>query len=179
MVWLDKVIDIVDHLTESWLLKVGLSAVAEIGIWMLGLKHVQVAGIFVALIFIDLITKCLAISHKMLIDMGAKTENLNIIDRWIAIPMAWNKKLIDSEIMKNSFIDKIWNYAGLTIVCYFIDLFIMKSVGNGSFALNLAWLYLASSEFFSILENMRDAGNVTIGKFLDLVKNKIERKISL
>jgi len=44
-------------LTESFAIKALLAVVAEVGIYMLGLKHVQVLGIFIILVFLDLITK--------------------------------------------------------------------------------------------------------------------------
>lgn len=46
--------------------------------------------------------------------------------------------------------------------------------GNYAFAVNLVWLYLASVEFLSILENMRDGGNTTITGLLELVQSKID-----
>ena len=59
-------------LTESFAIKALLALIAEVGIYMLGLKHVQVLGIFIILVFLDLITKWSAIGYKMLIDMGSK-----------------------------------------------------------------------------------------------------------
>ena len=38
-------------LTESFAVKALLAVVAEVGIYMLGLKHVQVLGIFICLVF--------------------------------------------------------------------------------------------------------------------------------
>jgi len=38
-------------------------------------------------------------------------------------------------------------------------------------------IHLGSSEFLSILENLRDGGNKSMGRFLELVKDKIENKI--
>ena len=50
-------------LTESFAIKALLAVIAEVGIYMLGLKHVQVLGIFILLVFLDLITKWAAISY--------------------------------------------------------------------------------------------------------------------
>ena len=58
-------------LTESFAIKALLAVVAEVGIYMLGLKHVQVLGIFIILVFLDLLTKWAAIGYQMLLDLGA------------------------------------------------------------------------------------------------------------
>ncbi|MFC2443662.1 MAG: hypothetical protein ACFNP7_01000, partial [Veillonella parvula] len=81
-------------LTESFALKALLAIIAEVGIYMLGLKHVQVLGIFILLVFLDLITKWAAISYQMLIDLGASPDNISGSDKYIAIPAAWGKGFI-------------------------------------------------------------------------------------
>ena len=48
-------------LTDSFVLKALLAVIADVAIYMIGLKHVQVLGIFILLVFLDLITKWAAI----------------------------------------------------------------------------------------------------------------------
>lgn len=81
-------------LTDSFVLKALLAVIADVAIYMIGLKHVQVLGIFILLVFLDLITKWAAISYQMLIDMGANADNLTALDKYIAIPAAWGKGII-------------------------------------------------------------------------------------
>ena len=50
-------------MTESFALKALLAVLAEVGIYVLGLKHIQVLGIFVVLVFLDLLTKWSAIGY--------------------------------------------------------------------------------------------------------------------
>lgn len=157
-------------MTESFALKALLAVVAEVGIYMLGLKHVQVLGIFIMLVFLDLLTKWSAIGYQMLIDMGAKPENINGIDKYIAIPAAWGKGLISSKHMRKPFITKVLTYCLATAGAWCFDFM----AGNYAFAVNLVWLYLGSVEFLSILENMRDGGNATISGLLDLVQSKVD-----
>lgn len=157
-------------MTESFALKALLAVVAEVGIYMLGLKHVQVLGIFIMLVFLDLLTKWSAIGYQMLIDMGAKPENINGIDKYIAIPAAWGKGLISSKHMRKPFITKVLTYCLATAGAWCFDFM----AGNYAFAVNLMWLYLGSVEFLSILENMRDGGNATISGLLDLVQSKVD-----
>lgn len=157
-------------LTDSFAIKALLAIVAEVGIYMLGLKHVQVLGIFIILVFLDLITKWAAISYQMLVDMGANADNLTALDKYIAIPAAWGKGLISSKHMRKPFITKVLTYCLATASAWCFD----YMAGNYAFAVNLVWLYLASVEFLSILENLRDGGNTTITGLLDLVQSKVD-----
>ena len=157
-------------LTDSFAIKALLAVVAEVGIYMLGLKHVQVLGIFIILVFLDLITRWAAISYQMLIDMGANPENISGYDKYIAIPGAWGKGLISSKHMRKPFITKVLTYCIATAGAWCFDFM----AGNYAFAVNLVWLYLGSVEFLSILENMRDSGNSTISGLLELVQSKVD-----
>lgn len=157
-------------LTDSFVLKALLAVIAEVGIYMLGLKHVQVLGIFVLLVFIDLLTKWASLGYKMLVDMGANPDNLSMADKYIAIPAAWGKGIISSKHMRKPFVTKVLTYCLATAGAYCFDFM----AGNYAFAVNLVWLYLGSVEFLSILENMRDGGNTTIAGLLDIVHSKID-----
>lgn len=157
-------------MTESFALKALLAVVAEVGIYVLGLKHIQVLGIFIMLVFLDLLTKWSAIGYQMLIDMGAKPENISGYAKYIAIPAAWGKGLISSKHMRKPFITKVLTYCIATAGAWCFDFM----AGNYAFAVNLVWLYLAFVEFLSILENMRDGGNTTITGLLELVQSKID-----
>lgn len=157
-------------LTESFAIKAILAVIAEVGIYMLGLKHVQVLGIFILLVFLDLITKWSAISYQMLIDLGASPDNISGSDKYIAIPVAWDKGLINSKHMRKPFVTKVLTYCLATAGAWCFDFM----AGNYAFAVNLVWLYLGSVEFLSILENMRDGGNSTISGLLELVQSKVD-----
>ncbi|MBS5710201.1 MAG: hypothetical protein KHW74_09395 [Veillonella sp.] len=157
-------------LTESFAIKALLAVIAEVGIYMLGLKHVQVLGIFILLVFLDLITKWAAISYQMLIDLVASPDNISGSDKYIAIPVAWGKGLISSKHMRKPFVTKVLTYCLATAGAWCFDFM----AGNYAFAVNLVWLYLGSVEFLSILENMRDGGNSTISGLLELVQSKVD-----
>jgi len=157
-------------LTDSFVLKALLAVIADVAIYMIGLKHVQVLGIFILLVFLDLITKWAAISYQMLIDMGANADNLTALDKYIAIPAAWGKGIISSKHMRKPFVTKVLTYCLATGAAWCFD----YMAGQYAFAVNIVWLYLASVEFLSILENMRDGGNSTIAGLLELVQNKID-----
>lgn len=157
-------------LTDSFVLKALLAVIADVAIYMIGLKHVQVLGIFILLVFLDLITKWAAISYQMLVEMGANADNLTALDKYIAIPAAWGKGLISSKHMRKPFVTKVLTYCLATAGAWCFDFM----AGNYAFAVNLVWLYLGSVEFLSILENMRDGGNSTISGLLELVQSKVD-----
>ena len=75
--------------------------------------------------------------------------------------------------MRKGFVQKVLSYVLATFAAVLLD----EMSGQRKFAVSLVWLYLGSSEFLSILENLRDGGNVMLGKFLDLVRTKIENKV--
>ena len=157
-------------LTESFALKALLAVVAEVGIYMIGLKHIQVLGIFIVLVVLDLITRWAAIGYQMLIDLGATPETIGGWDKYVAIPAAWGKGLINSKHMRKPFVTKVLTYCLATAAAWCFDFM----AGNYAFAVNLVWLYLGSVEFLSILENIRDGGNSTISGLLELVQSKVD-----
>lgn len=173
---LDFLIDSWNSLTSSFILKTILSSVAALAIWVIGLKHVQILGVFILLVFVDLLTKWASIAYKMLVDeFGYDPEKIATWEKYRAIPIAFEKQLIASKYMRKGFIGKVMTYVAATIAAILFD----EMSGQRQFAVSLVWLYLGSSEFLSILENLRDDGNVSMGKFLDLIRTKIENKVKL
>ena len=165
-----------NSLTESFILKTLLSGAGAVAIWLIGIKHVQILGVFILLVFIDLFTKWAAITYKMLIDeFGYDPEKIATWEKYRAIPVAFEKQLIASKYMRKGFVGKVMTYVAATMAAILFD----EMSGQKQFAVSLVWLYLGSSEFLSILENLRDGGNVSMGKFLDLIKTKIENKVKL
>lgn len=165
-----------NSLTESFILKTLLSGAGAVAIWLIGIKHVQILGVFILLVFIDLFTKWAAIAYKMLIDeFGYDPEKIATWEKYRAIPVAFEKQLIASKYMRKGFVGKVMTYVAATMAAILFD----EMSGQKQFAVSLVWLYLGSSEFLSILENLRDGGNVSMGKFLDLIRTKIENKVKL
>lgn len=68
-----------NSLTEGFILKTLLSGAGALGMWLIGIKHVQILGVFILLVFIDLFTKWAAIAYKMLIDeYGYNVEDIAV-----------------------------------------------------------------------------------------------------
>jgi hypothetical protein len=173
---LDFLIDSWNSLTTSFILKTILSSVAALAIWVIGIKHVQILGVFILLVFIDLFTKWAAIAYRMLIDeYGYTVEDIAVWEKYRAIPLAFEKGLISSRYMRKGFVFKVLTYVAATLAAFLFD----EMSGQKQFAVTLVWLYLGSCEFLSIMENLRDGGNAMLGKFLDLVRTKIENKVKL
>lgn len=165
-----------NSLTESFILKTLLSGAGAVAIWLIGIKHVQILGVFILLVFVDLLTKWASIAYKMLVDeFGYDPEKIATWEKYRAIPIAFEKQLIASKYMRKGFIGKVMTYVAATVAAILFD----EMSGQRQFAVSLVWLYLGSSEFLSILENLRDGGNVSMGKFLDLIRTKIENKVKL
>lgn len=163
-----------ETLTTNFILKAALSAAGGLALWLIGIRHVQILGIFIILVFVDLFTKWAAIAYQMLIDeYQYNPEEIAVWEKYRAIPIAFEKRLISSRYMRKGFVQKVLSYVLATFAAVLLD----EMSGQRKFAVSLVWLYLGSSEFLSILENLRDGGNVMLGKFLDLVRTKIENKV--
>ena len=170
------IVDGWNSLTDSFVLKALLSGAASVGIWLIGIKHVQILGVFILLVFIDLFTKWAAISYQMLIDeYGYDKDQIAVWEKYRAIPLAFEKGLISSRYMRKGFVFKVATYVAATMAAVLFD----EMSGQKQFAVSLVWLYLGSCEFLSVMENLRDGGNAMLGKFLDLIRTKIENKVKL
>ena len=165
-----------NSLTDSFLLKVILSGAGAVGMWLIHIKHVQILGVFILLVFVDLFSKWAAIAYRMLVDeYKYNADEIAVWEKYRAIPLAFDKGLISSRYMRKGFVFKVATYVAATLAAVLFD----EMSGQKQFAVSLVWLYLGSCEFLSIMENLRDGGNVMLGKFLDLVKTKIENKVKL
>lgn len=60
--------DMWESLIAAWWVKSALSVIAAVAIWLIGLKHVQVLGIFILLVGLDLVTKWASVAYRMLVD---------------------------------------------------------------------------------------------------------------
>ena len=165
-----------NSLTDSFVLKALLSGAASVAIWLIGIKHVQIFGVFILLVFIDLFTKWAAIAYQMLIDeYGYDKDQIAVWEKYRAIPLAFANGKISSRYMRKGFVFKVLTYVAATMAAVLFD----EMSGQKQFAVSLVWLYLGSCEFLSIMENLRDGGNAMLGKFLDLIRTKIENKVKL
>lgn len=172
----DFIVKCWNSLTDSLILKTLFSGAGAIAIWLIGIKHVQILGVFILLVFVDLFTKWATIAYQMLIEKyHYNPTEIAVWEKYRAIPLAFDEGRISSKYMRKGFVFKVATYVAATMAAVLFD----EMSGQRQFAVSLVWLYLGSCEFLSILENLRDGGNVTLGKFLDLIRTKIENKVKL
>ena len=133
------IVDGWNSLTDSFVLKALLSGAAAVAIWLIGIKHVQILGVFILLVFIDLFTKWAAISYQMLIDeYGYDKDQIAVWEKYRAIPLAFEKGLISSRYMRKGFVFKVATYVAATMAAVLFD----EMSGQKQFAVSLVWLYL-------------------------------------
>lgn len=171
---MDELATAVATLLENWWIKSTLAVIGGGAVWLIGLRPVQVLGLFLLLVLLDLFTKWAALAYQWLLDSGAQPESISMLDKWLAIPAAWGKCIIISRHMRKPFCDKMLTYLLATAAAWLADGFTGTPI-----LMKFAWLYLSGAEFLSILENTRDGGNVTMGKFLALIEDKVKKRVGI
>ena len=161
----------VERLTGMWLLKSFFGVLAQGVIWLVHLKHFQILGVFTLLVVLDLVAKWSALAYKWLIENGH--HDPDTLEKWAAIPAAWDAEYITSKEWRRSFSEKMLSYFVVTGAAAGFDFM----AGTPGYACHLVWLYLGANEFLSILENLRDGGNKSMGRFLELVKDKLTARV--
>lgn len=153
-----------NSLADAWIIK----AAAAFAVPLLTGVHGSALTAFVTLVFIDLFTRWIAICYKHLSDEHRPTGILHCI---ADIPSAMQKGCINSDAMKHRFAGKILVYAILTIVAVKADEMIRIS-NESPVLLKAIWVYLATTEAMSILENLRDAGIEQANSLLVFLREK-------
>lgn len=151
--------------TDAWLFKT-VMAVTITGVTS---AHGSALMWFVVLIVIDLITKWNQLSYQYLKDCQ---KNSDLICSILSIPAAWKAGYINSDAMKHRFSGKIIFYIFVTIMAVSADNMV-KLAGETPVLLKVAWIYLATTEAISVLENLRDAGIEQAGSLLDFLRNRV------
>lgn len=170
----NEILSAIIVLIDKWWIKSIFAVIGGWAGWIIGLQSVQIGGLFLLLVILDLLTKWSALSYQYLIELGGKPEHISMLDKWIAIPAAWGKKIIVSRHMRKPFCDKIMTYFIATFAAWLADQFTGTPI-----LMKFSWLYLSGAEFLSILENMRDGGNTTMEKFLALIENKLKNRMGV
>lgn len=152
-------------LVDAWLFKTVLALI----VGALTSVHGSALLAFIVLIFIDLITRWIALSYKHLQDCGKSDDLLSCVQN---IPAAIKAGKINSDAMKHRFAGKLILYIALTIMAASADN-MLKLAGEIPLLLKVAWVYLAATEAISVLENLRDAGIEQAGGLLDFLRSRL------
>lgn len=156
------------NLADGWLAK----SFVSVGLAVAGSIYGSALVAFVFLVFIDLLTRWMAIVRQFRIDAGDIAENVTLCCCVTGIPAAFHAGYINSSAMKHRFAGKIILYGFLTLMAVNVDKLILAA-GESQFMLRTVWVYLAATEAMSILENLRDAGAEQAGSLLDFARGRL------
>lgn len=138
-------------LYAGWSYKVTAAAILT----LLLHKHAILFYAFSVLVFLDCLTKWIAIARDYLIEQGQHEPTL--LQAFCAIPAARNAGEIKSDVMKHRFLGKISVYLLCVMAAASADL-IMVELFKPTWAVNTIVGYLTCTELLSIIENLNEAG---------------------
>lgn len=152
-------------LADTWLFKTIIAVIVA----LVTSVHGGALFAFTVLIFVDLVTRWIAISYKHLQDCSKSSDLLSCI---VNIPASIKCGRINSDAMKHRFAGKLILYLVLTIMAASAD-FLIVAAGETPLLLKVAWVYLAATEAISVLENLRDAGVEQASGLLDFLRSRL------
>lgn len=130
--------------------------------------HAMLFGLFGCVVFLDLFTRWLALSHQNLV---THKQEATLIDCFWGIKKAHKVGLISSYVMRKTFFSKMITYLILIIGASIVDNMI-KGAGGGVMAVSLVITYLSMTELLSIVENLDEAGVSAMHALIDLIKGR-------
>ncbi|MBQ9572330.1 MAG: phage holin family protein [Acidaminococcaceae bacterium] len=150
-------------------------AAAAIGAALLDI--VVIFLLFLALILVDIFTRCMAMSALLWRNMygeGIVKRKGNLMNyiRWMRSAHHW--RYIDSSALRDDFASKVITYFLLIIVAFTGDL-ILQVKHIPQFVLILFVMVLVCTETLSILENLNECGVSVAGEISALVKKRKEQ----
>lgn len=132
-------------------------------------KHAVLFYAFSLLVFLDCLTKWIAIARDFLIEQGQHEPTL--LQAFCAIPAARNAGEIKSDVMKHRFLGKISVYLLCVMAAASADL-IMVELYKPTWAVGTIVGYLTATELLSIVENLNAAGVEAVKDLIDTIKKK-------
>ena len=175
--WMEAFERASERLVEDWQVKL-----VTTGLLAEGVFPFELISLFALAVFIDLVTKWMALAHKYLAAKGEADRD--VVSCILAIPAAHRAGMISSRQMKRQFAGKMVLYILLTVgggvggrrfgapVRGGVADRLLASVGRPDLFMEMCVSYLAASEMLSIVENLNDAG---VGVLSGLVR-KMKRK---
>ena len=130
--------------------------------------HAMLFGLFGCVVFLDLFTRWLALSHQHLV---THKQEATLVDCLYGIPSAHKAGLISSYVMRKAFFSKMITYLVLIIGALIVD-YMIKGSGGGVMAVSLVITYLSMTELLSIVENLDEAGVSAMHDLIDLIKGR-------
>ena len=124
---------------------------------------------FGALLYIDILTKWIAISYAYLVEQGYETPAF--FDAVKGINSARKARRINSTEMRKRSVSKLFVYSICFLMAAIFDLMSMAAGANTQI-LQIVCGYLAMNEALSIIENLGDAGVESMGRLYELLKRR-------
>lgn len=119
--------------------------------------------LFIALVFLDCLTRWMAISYERLRGLGGK--DIGIWQVVCGIPAARRAGMIRSAVMKERGVEKLILYH-LSVMAAAASDFLLRMSGGESYLSQAVIGYLGMTEFVSIIENLSDAGVKSMGELV-------------
>ena len=151
---------------ENFGFKLGASAVVVVT----GQQHVTLFACFTALVFLDCLTRWIAISYGHLKEQGE--EHPSLVRAVVNIPAARKAGKIDSHTMKEQGLGKLLLYAVCVIVACVGDL-MMTTIHAPGWLMTLMVSYMTITETLSVVENLSDAGVESLAKLAAKLKGRL------
>ena len=124
---------------------------------------------FGVLLYLDILTKWIAISYAYLVEQG--NENPAFFDAVKGINSARKARKINSEEMRKRGVSKLFVYNICFLMAAVFDLMSMAA-GSTSQIVQIVSGYLAMNEALSIIENLGDAGVKSMARLYELLKRR-------
>lgn len=159
---MDNVINTLKNLSHDVVIKLLTSSILVAICY-----HAALFFAFGMVVFLDLFTRWLAISHKRLI---ATREEGGLINAFLGIPAAHRAGLINSYVMRKTFFSKMFTYLLLIFVASLVDYMVCRSGGN-AIASSTVITYLAMTELLSVVENLDEAGVSAVHDLIQAIRD--------
>lgn len=163
--YFDSAVGALHTLYTGWGYKISAAAILT----LLLHKHAILFYAFSLLVFLDCLTKWIAIAHHYLIEQGQHEPTL--LQSLIGIKAARSAGEIKSEVMKHRFLGKISVYLLCVMAAATADL-IMVELSKPAWAVSTIIGYLTATELLSIVENLNAAGVEAVSGLLEIVAKK-------
>ncbi|MBR1886503.1 MAG: phage holin family protein [Schwartzia sp.] len=147
-----------------------VKATASAVLTVTGRQHAVLFLCFVLLVFLDCLTRWIAISYRHLVEQGE--EHPSLIRAIFKIPAARRAGKIESRVMKEQGLCKLFLYGVCVIVACVVDL-MMATLHAPGWMVNLMVSYMAITETLSVVENLSDAGVDSLARLVEKLKGRL------
>ena len=165
--WYEQLRNSLENVLNMAPLKTALGAIIAALLY----KHVIMFYCFVGLVFLDCLTRWLAISHDYLV-ANEKKEKPSLWKSFCSISRARAAGTISSTIMRERGLSKIMVYIVAVFTSAISDKLLL-SIGSQPWLVSLIIGYLTVTEALSVVENLSDAGVGSLGRIIDKIKCRI------